>query len=196
MSNKELATIEKKVNPLVAEAESIEIKNAKDMEKAVELLSTMNKIGDRIEEEKQKTLKPANEVVKAIRAQWKPIESMYDTGISLLRSKMSKYQTQAKAIADEEAARIAARVGKGKGKLQAETAMAKIDELEKPESLVTTEAGAVKFRTDRVLKITDTTLIPRMFLIPDEKLILTALKAGEKVPGCEIEEIQVPVNYR
>lgn len=196
MSEKEILVIKKAVNPLVADALSYTIKNDATMTGAVELLSQLNKIGDRIEEEKQKTLKPANEVVKAIRAQWKPIETMYESGISALRSKMSEWQTEKQNKADQEAQKIAARVGDGKGKLKAETAMAKIDELETPAQNISTESGAVKFRPVQELVIEDIKKIPREFLIPDEPRIKEALKSGSTVPGAKLITKQIPVNFR
>lgn len=44
------------------------------------------------------------------------------------------------------------------------------------------------------LKIEDATLIPREYLVPDEKKILTALLEGKKVKGCKVVEELTIVN--
>lgn len=196
MSKNEIALLEKKINPLVTRAESHKIEDAEDMEVAAQMLSQMNQIGDAIEKEKQKVLAPLNQARKAELARWKPVETMYENGIQLLRQSMSEYQTESTRLSLAEAARIASRVGEGKGKLKAETAMAKIDEIEKPASIVTTDSGAVKFRTQLKIRVTNQEIIPREYLLPDMDKILADLKTGTAIPGCEIEEIQIPVNYR
>jgi hypothetical protein len=46
-------------------------------------------------------------------------------------------------------------------------------------------------RKVKVLDIVDPDKIPRVFMIPNEELIMATLKAGHEVPGCElVEEIQ------
>jgi CHAT domain-containing protein len=46
-------------------------------------------------------------------------------------------------------------------------------------------------RKVKVLNIVDPDKIPRVFMIPNEDLIMATLKAGHEVPGCElVEEIQ------
>ena len=87
-------------------------------------------------------------------------------------------------------------MGEGKGKLRVETAVKKIENIETPDHQVATEAGLVKFREDKVLKITDETKIPREYLVVDEKKLLEALKGGVIVPGAEIDIKMTPVNFR
>lgn len=189
-------TIEKQIHPLVKSAEKLEIVDAKGMKEATEQLSQLNKLGDKIQAEKEKVTKPLNEALKAERARWKPVETVYEEAIEIIRGKMSEYQTNEIKKQREEEARIAARVGEGKGKLKVETAVKKIDEMERVDEKVNSESGMVKFREDKVLKIMDETLIPREYLMLDEKKILATLKAGGKVLGAVLETKMVPLNYR
>lgn len=188
--------VQKEVQPLVVIAEKMTIVDAGSMEKAVEALSRLNQIHDRIEAEKDKVLGPLLEATKAEKARWKPVESLYEEAISIIRGKMSVYQTAETKRIKEEEARIAARVGAGRGKLKIETAVEKIENIDRVDKKVVTGSGLVKFRTDQKLKIVDETKIPREYLVVDEKKVLADLKAGKKVAGAEIEEVQVPVNYR
>lgn len=196
MSKNEVALIEKKVNPLMAKAEKFEIESAKDMTEATAMLSEMNKIGDRIQAEKDKVMKPLNQAIKAERARWKPIETMFESGIASLRKAMTKYQTEQKRIADEKADKIASRVGEGKGKLKAETAMSKIDEIDRPDSIVATDAGVVKFRTVKKFEVMDMTMLPIEYHIADDAAIKAAMSQGTELPGVRYYEEQVPVNFR
>ena len=188
--------IQKEIAPLVTKAERLTIKGQDDMVEATTVLSKMNKIIDKVTEEKEKVTKPLNEALKAERSRWKPIEDTYTKAITALRAKMSAYQTAELKRAKEEADKIAARVAPGKGKLSVDTAIKKIEAIKTPEKETATDAGLVQFRATDTLKITDETKIPRQYLVINEKAVLAALKAGTKVPGAEIEVIQTPVNFR
>ena len=194
--DKEIAVIEKQVSPIVARAEELKVKDQKSMEQATKMLSELNIQKDKITAEKEKVTKPLNEALKAERARWKPIETILDTAIGFLRNSISDWQTAETKRVREEEAKIAARTGEGKGKIKVETAVAKINEIERPNEKVVSDAGMVQFREDKILKIMDETMIPREYLIPDEAKILADLKAGKKVKGCELDIKMTPINYR
>lgn len=188
--------IERKIIPLTTEASTLKITSNEDMEIATILLSKLNRINDEIDKEKQKVLAPLNKARQAEINRWKPTIMLYDEAITTLREKISKYQT--KAVQDQlEAERaIADRIGEGKGHLTLETAVKKLSDLDTQPKEIITQFGSLKFRTEKRLKITNSSLIPRDYLIPDEKKLLDTLKLGTPVAGCEIEEIQVPINTR
>ena len=196
MAKNEIAVIEKKVNPLVARAESFVISKPDDMKEATTILSEMNRFADHVQAEKDKVLKPLNQAIKAERARWKPIETMFENGIAALRRDMTVYQTEQTRIAREKEDKIAARVGEGKGKLKAETAMQQIDELDRPEAAIATEAGAVKFRTVKKFEVMDMTMLPIEYHLSDDAKIKAAMSAGTELPGVRYYEEQVPVNFR
>jgi len=149
-----------------------------------------------IEEEKQKVLKPLNEARTAEINRWKPVLTTLSTATDHLRNTISTFQTAEIKRAEKEENAIAGRVGDGKGKLQVETAIKKIEEIERPEASVNTEAGQVKFRKDPIVKIMDETMIPREYLLVDEKKILEALKAGIEVKGAQLDFKMTPINFR
>ncbi len=195
-AEKEIIILKKQLSPIVEEAKGIKIINNKDMEEAAELLSTLNKINDKITNEKEKITKPLNEALRTERGRWKPIEEIYEEAIDILRDKMSLYQTEQIRLQREEEKRIAARVGEGKGKLKIETAVRKMEELDIVPEKVIAASGSVKFREDKVLKITDEKMIPQKYFMLDEKKLLADLKAGVEILGAELETKMVPLNYR
>lgn len=195
MPTKEIAIV-KKINPVIEEVKNTKIVSTETMSKGVELLSQLNKFLDKLTEEKEKLTKPLNEALKEVRSRYKPTEDILNSSIASLRAGMSSYQTEQLKIKKEEEEKIAARIGEGKGKLKIETAVEKINNLENIPSRVSSDAGDVKFRTDKKLKITDELKIPRKYLIIDEKLVFSELKLGKTIPGAEIELIQTPINNR
>lgn len=194
--DKELIQFRDRSVPLVEKALSLKVESEKDLEGATDVLSKLNKYMDDLTEEKEKVTKPLNLALKNERARWKPIEEMYDGAISQVRGLVSAFMTAEAKRAKAEEAKIIGRVGSGKGKLSIDTAGRKLNEIVTAPEKVVAGAGMLKFRTDKKLKIIDSALIPREYLVPDEKKILEALKANVLVAGCEIEEIQVPINFR
>lgn len=189
-------TIEQEVSPLVAKAQAFEITKVEDMPKAVTMLSELNKMLDRITTEKEKVTKPLNEALKAERGRWKPSETILETAIGYMRKSITAYQTEQKRIADAELDKIAARVAPGKGNLNAPTATAKMDAVEKPEESVTTNAGNVTFRTDKKCEVENITKIPYEYLIPDMVKIRAAMKAGTEITGVRYWEEETVINRR
>lgn len=201
---KDLTIIEKEIHPIVAKAETQTIKSASDMQKAVELLSTVNKQLDKIVAEKEKVTKPLNEALKAERGRWKPFETILESAISTLRSRISAYQTEQTRLAAIEAEKVASRIKPGKGNLSVEKGIEKLGEINTPTKAVATSSGSVKFREDKKLKITDLKKLQGYavrtqdwsFFDLNESELLKQLKEGKTIPGAEIEIIQTPVNSR
>lgn len=193
--SKELS-IQKEVNPLAEKAEALVIKTPKDMVKATEMLSTVNKFGDRVETEKMKVMRPLLDAQKAERARWKPIEEKVEFVVGILRRKMTDFQTAAKKAADIEAAKIEARIGEGKGKLKIDTAVSKIAEIDTPDQSVTADSGMVKFRTEKKFEVVNITQLPSEYLLPDLVKIRAAMKEGKEITGVRYFTEEVPVNLR
>ena len=67
MTTKDLTIIQKSLSPLAAEAKTLKIKDLGSLKMATEILSKLNKLNDRIREEKERVTKPLNEALKAER---------------------------------------------------------------------------------------------------------------------------------
>ncbi len=190
----EITVYENQINPITQKATELEIVNPAQMAEGVELLSHLNRSLDKITTEKERVTKPLNEALKAERSRWKPLETVLEGAIAAVRTKMTAYQTHAALEAEKEAKRIADRVARGTMKV--ETGLAKLDALERADDVINTGVGTVKFRTSKILKILDESLIPDEYWLMNYNKLLTDLKAGKVIPGATTEEIQTPVNYR
>jgi hypothetical protein len=188
--------VEKEVSPIVEKAEWLTIDSEHTMEIGAELLSTLNIQLDAIIEKKEKITKPLNAALKEERGRWKPFEDQLEAAISVIRKKMSAYQTEQKAAADAEEARIAARVKPGTGNLSVATAALKMEDIERPAATVTAQSGAIKFVSVRVFEVMDLSLVPLDYHLANEVAIRKAMTAGIELPGVKYETIQRPSNYR
>jgi len=185
---------EKEIAPFINKAKSLTISGPKDMEKSAEILSQLNRQLDALTEDKELLTKPINESLKQIRAKYKPLETLLDSAIRAIRSEQSRYQTEQIKLARKEEEKLAAKVSSGY--IKPETAISKMEDIKTPEAKITTDSGSLKFREDKILKITNHLLIPREYLVINEKALLDALKTGQVIPGAELDIKLVPINNR
>lgn len=188
--------IKKELLPIVKPFEKKAITNQSELQGAVAALSHLNKILDRLIADKEKITKPLNVTLKEVRGRYKPAEEELENHIGSLRDKITAYQTEQVRLQRIEEAKIEARVGEGKGKLKVETAVRKMDELEKPDEEIITSAGLVKFKEVKKFRIVDFAMLPTNYLLANEVEIRKSMLAGEEVPGVEYYTEQIPLNYR
>lgn len=190
-------TIAKEISPMVVKAEAYEITTPKDAEGANEMLSQLNLTLDRVEAEEAKVLRPLLDAEKAERARWKPMKDQLKPAIATLKSKLGIYQSEAIQAAQDEAERIAARVGEGKGHLKPETAIAKMEAIDTPSASIATASGSLAFRATPDFEVMDLSLLPIEYHLADEIAIRKNMKeSGPKLPGVRYFTRQVPVNSR
>ena len=173
-----------------------DIGTASDMTEAVKVLSILNTKLDTLTADKETLTKPINEVLKTIRAKHKPFETKLEDAIAIIRTKMTKYQTEQRRIAEAKEDKIVSRIGEGKGKIKAETAIAQLENVAKPEDKVSTDEGMVKFKTVEKFEITNLAAVPVDFILPNETAIRNAMKLGKKLPGVRYYTEEVPMNFR
>ena len=166
------------------------VTDKKTLEQASDIRSKAKKYLKDLTTEKEKVTKPLNDALKAERARFKPLEEAAEKVIKYLDRQMTDYQTAEAAKAEAAKEKIANRIGDGKGKLQLETAMNKIAEVETPDEVV----GNTQFVTAYELIITDMKAIPDEYLkIEVRTMALTAaLKSGLKIAGAELKEVKKP----
>ena len=196
MTSKDVQVIEKKLSPIMEAVEKIEVVDEKTEHEAAHMLSQLNAVGDAMAEKKAKVYDPAWATVVAIRAEWKPKETILEGAIKAIRAKMASYRTRVQAEANAEAARIAARVGAGKGHLSVESAVRQMEAIEKPVEVVTTGAGVVKYKDHPCMEVMDIELLPLEYHVADEVAIRKAMAAGKQLPGVRYWTEQRPINTR
>ncbi len=189
MSN--IKIFEKEISKLPV---AITIKDAADMKEASEARAQLKRMENAADEEKQKVLKPLNAARTAELKRWKPIETQISNALGILDKEMTRYQTEQQRIADKETAKIAARIGEGKGKLKVETAIKQIAQVDAPESEIVTDSGGTGFFAHPCFEVVDMTLLPTDYLLANEPMIRAAMKDGKELPGVRYWIEQRPVN--
>lgn len=188
--NKVLAVVEKTMPGMTIAV----IKDGNDFNHAVEVLSQLNRRLDEVTAEKEKVTKPLNEALRAERARFKPYEDKLLGAIDAIRKAMSTYQTRLLQLQKSTAEKAAKDVSSGK--VTIDTAVRMMDTHKAITGTVSTSSGAVQFRTDKVVRITDVTILPKSYMMPDVVEIKRSLMSGVRVPGAVLEEVQTVVNRR
>jgi hypothetical protein len=196
METKEIAVLEKQVLPLVAQAQAQQITSREDMKTATTVLSELGRYYDTVVAKREEITTPMNLALKNARAMFDPIEKPAKAAMQTLRTRMAEYQTAQTEAAEQAAEKLAARIQPGKGHLTMETAMRKADAIAKPDEVISTESGQLKFRKQPTLEITDLDLIPAEYWLVDEAKLFQALKDGNEVLGAKIGYKMVPINTR
>ena len=191
----EAQALEKDITPYVTKAQKlVVIESPKDMEKASEMRTQLKTYAKEVKNRKETVTKPAYAAYKAAMALFAPIEDRIEETLNVINKAMISYQTEQKKLADIEEAKIAARVGEGKGKFKFDTAVRKMDAIEKPADKVATKSGGTQFITVKKFEVEDVSKLPVEYILPDEVKIRASMKAGIELPGVRYFTEEVPRN--
>lgn len=167
---------------VLAAIESIEVKTPQHIEMVAPLLLDIKRAGKQITAQKEETTKPLNAELRAIREYYKPAEDAYSKAEAILKGKISKAQ---QAIMEEnQRAAYATQQALAAGQvLQAATLSSAIVNTEAPKGIT--------YREQYTFRIVDEKLLPREFLMPDEKKIREYVaQYGQQhpIPGVVVEK--------
>lgn len=194
---KEVTTVDqtalKEVSIFEKTANELQINSAADVEGAVETLGSIKKMQKHLKTQETDAKKPYQDLVKGIIAAFKPVNTQLSAAESIIKSKITTFRTAEAKKAEEQKAKIEARVGEGRGKLKVQTAINQISNVEanKSASHVSTGNSTMTVRMVKKLNITDESQIPREFLVVDTaKVRAAAFKIYDlKKEGVEVAQI-------
>lgn len=175
----------------VPDTSTITINNQETLEQATSTLSQLNTYLDQVTAHKEAKTKPLNSALKAIRDDYRPLETQLAEAIQSVRQSITTYATeQAKIAIQQEQAILNDKRTKLTTKVQ------QLAEIEQPTAKVSTAQGSITFMTVKRWKLTDITKVPIAFLQVNEEAIKQAMKEGIPVEGIEYYEEQTLRNYR
>jgi seryl-tRNA synthetase len=133
-----------------------------------------------VTDEKDKVARPLLDAISAERARFAPTITKYEEAIKKISDILSQYQTEQLKIQKQKEEKILS-----DGRLKTETVITRLAEVEQKDTK--------GFRKHQILKVTDITKIPQKYFHLDESQLLADLKAGETVPGAEIDVKMIAV---
>ncbi len=150
-------------------------------------LREIKAIETKITARKEEITRPLMQGLTSIRDFFRPVEVSLADAKKTVKDKMLAYTIEVEEKAAKERERIAKRVEKGT--MKQETALGKLVDLKANEVKSNT-------RTLKKLLISDESLLPREYLMPNREVITKALFAGVVVPGAELKEEKILVTPR
>lgn len=185
--NREITLIKSNSTRALNAAMALEIKSDEDYQAAGELKLNLTKLNKMITATKEKITKPISEALKNARELFSPAENSYKTANTLVTKKMIDWDDYKEKKAEEERAKIQAKVDSGY--IKPETAEQKLEEVVEAPLGTKSNTGTVFAKKVKRVRITNEILIPREYLVIDMvKLNQAMLREGKEVPGAEIYE--------
>ena len=198
----QLQALKAEVHPLAEAAEVLaNITSPAGEQQAVKHMAMLKEVLDKIEAHRLKYTKPINESLKAINQDHKQLSAPLADALTLIKHGVSKWRAsdEFKALEDKRVALEQEGLHALKTNDIA-TIQTLADEHQEASqaapAVVRTESGSARFRTDYKFGIVDIELVPREFMLPNEKAILAALKAGATIPGVKSWTVEVPLIHR
>lgn len=165
----------KKFKPLERKLTDLTVNSKESYDTAGALVKQMKELAKMADIEEKKITDPLNQALKAAKEHFKP------------------FKDEVKQIEEATKADMIKFLDKQQGKQKALDKKFEDGEIKKVSTYVahqeelTVQSRNSQVRGVQVLVIDDVNKVPREFLVPDEKLIKEALKAGKKVAGCRME---------
>lgn len=189
MSDAIIKQVEEQTAPLLAQAEVMaKVTDAKTEADATEFLVQVKKAYKKVEEHRLFLTKPLNDHVKAINTKFNPFKESLEGAELMVKKGMTAYRESAEFKAAEEKRQTLEQEGLlavKEGDVQALEVIgaAHAEASALAPRIVETDSGKAHFREVTKFEIENESLIPREFLMPDEKKIKAAVNAGASIPG-------------
>jgi hypothetical protein len=163
--------------PITKKITTLKIKSQLDYAQAADLLKQLKDKSKQAVAKLEQILNPLDTVRESIIDLFDP----FIKSVKLIEKDTKKKMLAFLAENKKKAAKIDTAFETKKIK-KVKTYLGKIRQFE-----ITSNAASV--RTLRKLNIIDQSKLPRKYMIPDEQLITSELKAGTKIPGCELIDV-------
>lgn len=178
---KTLTPIKSRITKMITVVDTLIVKDEKTQAEATTILSGIKDVQKKIKLHKDARVKPINQSLKLIRADYKPLEEYCSEAENTVKQKMIEYHRiqETERIAKEE--KLAKRVEKGTMKM--ETATKKLEEEPEVKTHIATDKGSATIRKVKMFKVVDIISLPIEFHLPDITAIRRKMSEGVEVAG-------------
>jgi len=181
-------TVQKELKQQVSfvqqQANALVVSSEEEMTQAVDLLDAVNKVERSIIERKEAITRPLMTSLASARDLFKPLEVAHAEAKKTIKAKMLEYSVAEEYRVNKERERVAARVEKGT--MRVDTAITKLEGIGEVKNTHIGTNAKSSLRTITKVRVTDESLLPREYLIPDiKKITEAALKGKVVIPGVE-----------
>jgi len=179
--SKELAVVEKGLTQYQAQAQAIQVKSEEQYAAAGDFAKNIKIAHKRIEEKRKFFVDPYNQIVKKINEIFKSKTAALEAIEKTIKNKMLFWYKAEEIRKEKEAEKANKKLAKNPAAFK--------NGYEPAAPIEKTVTGkTAKFTAKKITKwrVKDIKKIPLPFLIPNDKKITVAVKAGIEIPGIEI----------
>ncbi len=201
MNNNAIEEITKDLNSILETTNTIVLKTEEDRLKATEIIVTLKKKYDDLENDRTSIVKPINDSVKAINAKYKPFTEQIETAMTKLKRSISNFILEQERIAREKEEKELAKLAEKNAKREEQgkaPIIKTIESVARPESIMRSESGKTSTRKVWKFEIIDNLAVPldQKYYSVDSSKIKAAVEAGERnIPGVRIFEDVIVGTY-
>lgn len=182
---KEIKIIEQSVKTAHETITNFKIKSKKDLEIGKQYLNDIKFEETKVKEFEARFIKPLRDHIKTL-----------NDPVLIFKKKIKECETHIKSELLSYSQKQAEKIENKKQQIEQKVDTGELDFSKGAEKIAKQDEKldlGIKTRKVVSLKITDANLIPREYLIPDERAIKEALQSGKSIPGCELEENKIIV---
>lgn len=192
VDQKQLTQYKSKTTRVSNRVADIEITDQETLSTATDILSDIKSTQKAIKADKEKLTKPLNQVLRDIRAKYKPFETDLKEAESGIKSKMADYQEQVERELAEKEAEVEEQLESGE--ITPEKAAQSMEQQDAIGTSFESKKGKVQFKTRKAVRVTDVKKVPVEYL--NDPRVLTAITTavrkdaldGKSIPGVEVYE--------
>lgn len=178
----EIKVVKTKIESMAAQVDAIKVTSPEELTQVANHISNVKKMRKYVEQERDKYIAPAKEIIAKAKDQYDPYVKACDEAEAALKGKAQSFMLEQKKKEDDEKARILA-----DGRTKVETKVEKLSEVK--EAPKTVETLSMKMVKD--VRIIDQAQIPDEYYKPRELDMVKIKKvatAGVVIPGVEVYE--------
>lgn len=199
--DEEVIEAQSQARTIVDDARELIIVDDETNNLALNMLGQCRKAAKRIDELKKRWLDPLNDQIRLIRGDFDQMAAPAKEADQILSRKTSDYRAKVQAAARKEQERLrllaekrqAAAAAKAEARgMEPPAVIPLVPTVAPPAKTVETDSGAkITYRRQTHFAIADASIIPAMYLMPDEKKIGAAVRAGIASPDNPIPGVRI-----
>lgn len=182
----EIKVVKTKIDSMAAQVDAITVTSPEELTQVATHISNVKKMRKYVEQERDKYIAPAKEIIAKAKEQYDPYVRACDEAELALKKKAESFMLEQKKKEDEEKAKILA-----DKRTKVETKVEKIAEVKEAPKSVKTNESTLSMKMVKDIRIIDQSQIPDEYYKPRELDMVKIKKvatAGVVIPGVEVYE--------
>lgn len=187
INQEDVAVVKSKIENMRDAVKAITVSSQEELAKVSDHIADVRKMRKFIEQERDKYVKPAKEIIASAKDQYDPFIRATEEAEGWLKGKAQEYMLAEQKKEQAAKQKLAERVERGT--MKPETAVRKMEEVQEAPKTVRSDSSKLTMKTVKDVRIIDQSKIPDEYYKPRELDMVKIKKvatAGVSIPGVEV----------